>query len=710
MSKIKFIRQPSNKDCGPTCLSIMANYFDNDVSVERLKEYSYTNLMGTSLEGMIVAGEKIGLKFEGFELDSIDELKEENLPCICNTINKDGFSHFVVIYKIIKNYVYYVDPAIGKIKEDKKEFQKKATNIVLLLTEETKKGRDDNSIKTRTFYIELIKSNITYIILIIILSLVINLINILGAIYFKVIIDMVIPAEIFKKLHLFSFSILILYTSVLFSHFIRNQLNLNFNIKINRDLMSKYYSKILNLNKRFFDTRKDGEIISRFRDIDYIRDAFSSVAITVIIDAFMIILGTFVLLVQNKEMFVIVIVFVIIYTLLLTLFRKPYTKFNRMEMESQATLSSYFIEGIRGINVLKSDNFENKYYNKTGVKINEYIDKLYKLNTLTNLQVSLKDFLSVTTTLGVVWLGAYKVIEGSLTLGELMLFSVLVTYYLQSINRVIEIQPLIQSALVSTKRIIDILDLDIEEKEKGKGFNFKNRILFDNVSFSYDLENNVLNNLDFSIEKNESVAIVGESGSGKSTIGKLLLRFYDIDKGRIKIDDTNIGEIQISALRRNIGYVDQNNYLFNNTFLENLKPVDRKVCEDEIIKVCRLLGMHDCIISLPKGYHSIIESGGANLSGGQIQRLALAKTLLKKPEVLILDEPTSQLDNANTREFLKIISNIEVTKIIITHNKELVEEIENVLFFTKGSLTIKGNHFELMKTNKAYFDFWEYKD
>ncbi len=708
MKRIKFIQQPSDKDCGPTCLSIISNYYGKEVSIERLKEYSFTNYTGTSLEGLIKAGTKIGIYLEGFQLDTINELSSQNLPCICHVITKKGMEHFVVIYKITEHHVFYIDPGVGKLKEKKEEFKKKSTNVVLLTNSLGEDFKNANKLERYGILTKIFKNNIKYVFLIIFFSILINIVNIMGALYFKVIVDLVIPTKVLSKLHYISFAILLLYLSFMFSCFIRNQLNLKLNIRINEYLMNRYYDKVLNLPKKFFVFRKDGEILSRFRDLEHIREAFSSIVITIVIDTFMLLIGTFILFFQNKELYLLLISMVIIYVILMFLFKNPFKKFNRMEMESQAVLSSSFIEGIRGIVDIKNYTIEKYYFDKMDKKISGYLNNLYKLNTVINAQVSFKSFLSLTTALVIIWYGAVQVIEGKMTLGELILFNVLASFYFQSIDRLIDVQPIIQSALVSYKRLLDILDLDIEKKEIGKNFSFNKCISFKDVSFSYNLTENILLNLNFTVLKNERVVIVGKSGSGKSTIANLLMSYYEVTRGKITLDNMNVNEIQLSELRKNIGYLGQQTFLFNESILKNLTNYTNKdeINYEEVVKACELTGIHDYISSLPRGYETIIESGGANLSVGQIQRIAMAKVLLKKPEIMILDEPTSSLDRIAAHKFLEIIKDIKCTSIIITHDKELVEMISEVIFIREKGGVLKGSHDYLLKNYKEYYDFW----
>ncbi|MDG0838924.1 peptidase domain-containing ABC transporter [Staphylococcus equorum] len=710
--KLKFIEQADEKDCGPACLAMISHFYGKKSSIARIREYAETDLYGTNILGMSKAAEALGFDLEAFEIEEEEELYTLKCPFIAHIINDNGFNHFIIIKKITNKYIYITDPAKGHYKLTKDEYKKIFTNIILIIKMNENFNKVPESPSIFNFFADIFKKNQTFIWIILATSIVINIIGFIGAFYFKYLVDQIIPSTFVDNLHNVSIAILILYLIYLFTTFLRYQLVLNMGIKVNEYLMLKYYHHTLHLRMNFFETRKEGEILSRFRDTDKIREAFSSVTITLFVDIIMIILGSIILFIQSQILFYVVLCLIPVYILLAILFKKPFEKYNRQEMEENASLSSSFIEGIKGIDTIKSYNIEEKFFEKTNKIFNGLINRIYKLGIYTNIQISFKDFMTLTSTLIILWVGSIQVISGNITLGELLTFNALVVYYIGPIERLIESQSIIQSAVVSTRRVLEIIDLEGEEttyKEKSS-MNFNSIIEFQDVDFRYGQREYALKNLKFNIHKGEKVALVGESGSGKSTIAKMMLKYYTPQKGNIYIDGNKLTDINPGTWRDKVSYVSQNNFVFFGTVLENLliNGTNNYSMED-VIKVCKAVGAHKFIKELPLGYYSVLESNGENLSGGEIQRICLARAFLKKADILILDEPTSALDFTTENKIKKYLENLDTTVIVISHRLNLVSNFDKIITFGEGEMLETGNHEHLLSQKKFYYNLWNHQ-
>lgn len=706
---MKFIEQSDEKDCGPACLAMISRFYGKKSSIEKIRNYAGTDLYGTNISGMIKAGEKIGFNVEGFEIENYDDLDNLKMPIIAHILNDKGLNHFVIIKKITSQNYFITDPAKGHSKVSREVFHKNFTNIILIPEKNKNFTKEPNYPSTWGFFIDIFKKNQLSIWIILLISIFINFIGIIGAFYFKYLVDEIIPSTFIENLHNFSIAILLLYIASLLISFIRYQLVLNMGMKINKYLMLNYYDHILHLPINFFETRKEGEILSRFRDTDKIREAFSSVTVTFCMDIIMIFIGGFILLLQNKFLFLIVLSLIPIYAVLTLLFKKPFEKYNRQEMESNADLSSSFIEGIRGIDTIKSYNAEQKFFKKTNTIFDGFLNNLYKLGTYINIQISFKEFMSLTSTLIILWLGSIQVMTDKMTLGELLTFNALVIYYIGPIERLIESQSVIQSAIVSTRRVLEIIDLKREEKthDETNISEFKSNIEFRNVSFHYGHRDNVLIDINFNICKGEKIALVGKSGSGKSTIAKLLLQYHTPQKGNIYIDNKSISSMNVKNWRDNISYVSQNSFIFFGSVLENLLLNDKNdYSMDKVIKACKAANVHNFIMNLPFGYSTILETNGENLSGGEIQRISLARAFLKKSEILILDEPTSALDFSTESKIRDYVENINATLIVISHRLNLISKFDKILTFHQGKILEIGKHEKLLSNKGAYYNLW----
>ncbi|UXU51192.1 peptidase domain-containing ABC transporter [Staphylococcus arlettae] len=703
---MKFIEQSDEKDCGPACIAMISKFYGKKTSIEKIREYAGTDLYGTNISGMIKAGEAIGFDVEAFEIEYFKELYYLKKPIIAHILNDKGFNHFVIIKKITSKNFFITDPARGHYKISKEEFQKQFTNIIITFKKKETFTKTPNYPSTVKFFLNIFKKNQLTIWIILLTSIFINIIGIIGAFYFKYLVDEIIPSTFIENLHNFSIAILMLYIISLLISFIRYQLVLNMGLKINKYLMLNYYKHILHLPMRFFETRKEGEILSRFRDTEKIREAFSSVTVTLFMDLIMIVIGSVILLMQNKNLFLIVLTLVPIYIALAIFFKKPFEKYNRQEMEKNADLSSSFIEGIRGIDTIKSYNAEQKFFHKTNTIFDMLLSNIFKLGTYMNMQLSLKEFMTLTSTLVILWFGSIQVMNDTITLGELLTFNALVVYYIDPVERLIDSQSVIQSAIVSTRRVLEVTDLN-KESIKNKMPKFDKNIEFHQVNFYYGHREKVLKDIDFTIEKGENIALVGQSGSGKSTIVKLLLQYYMPQKGNIYIDGEPLSSLNRDKWRNDISYVSQNNFIFYGSVLENLiLNDDTSYSMEEIIKACKAAEIHDFIMDLPFKYNTILETNGENLSGGEIQRISLARAFLKKSKILILDEPTSALDFSTESKIQNYIESFETTLIVISHRLGLVSHFDKIITFNKGEIVETGTHEQLMNNKKNYYNLW----
>lgn len=712
MKKIPFIQQEDAKDCGPVCIAMICKFYNKKVSIEKLRKISGTDNNGTNLFGLIELGQYLGLELSGVQAESTKNLYEIHYPCIAHIINKKGSEHFVIIEKVLNDKVYIVDPDIGRYSTSLNQFDTYWTKILLLIEKKDDFTTYDDRPSISTLFRSLITHNSKYIGLIILSSLLINLFGFLGTFYFKLLIDDILPSNIVYNLHILSGSILLMYLVQSLITYFRSHLILFLSLKIDIKIMLDYYNHVLKLPMGFFETRKSGEILSRFMDSNKIREAFSTVTVTFFIDTLMIFLGSILLYLQSSRLFFITLIFVPIYILLALMFRKPFEKYNRQQMEQNSELNSYLIETINGISTIKSYTAEEEVSIKSEKFFIRLIKKVLKLGIITNIQMSIKGFLSLLISTVILWIGSYYVINNQMTLGELITFNALVVYFLGPIERMIDAQPVIQSAIVASRRIVEILDLEVEDKENAVSeFSFNNQIQISNLYFNYGHREDLLKDINITIPKDTFVALVGESGSGKSTLAKLLVNYYQAKQGDIQIDQKNIVSIENKSLRKNIGYVSQKNFFFSGSIIENLLlGNDKHITMDEIIWACKNAEIHDFIEELPQGYQTTLEADGDNFSGGQLQRLALARLYIKNPEVFILDEVTSALDSTTENKIINNLHSVSKkgkTVIIISHKLSTIEKVDNIYCLKNGRIVEQGNHKQLLSNCSEYYTLWK---
>ena len=495
--------------------------------------------------------------------------------------------------------------------------------------------------------------------------------------------------------------------------FFRSLLLIHMSQNMDKSLLLGYYNHVIELPMSFFGTRKVGDIISRFNDGAKIRDAILATTLTIMIDTIMAIIGGGILYIQNHKLFVICFVPIALYLILVFVFKKALEELNRSYMQNNAELTSYLVESIEGIETVKAFNGERKVNLESEKKFVKLIKSIFKYSYVNNIEVSLMTGIKAIFGIVILWLGGHLVLKGEISIGVLISFNVLLSYFIEPMERIISLQPQLQSAIVAADRLGEILEIDkeksVDEENKIIPKTLLGDISLKSIYFRYGTKKLILNNINMYIKQGEKVALVGESGSGKTTIAKLLMNFYNIEKGEIIINNHNIKDISKEALRNKISYISQDSFFFSGTVIENLQFANKDATYQEIIAVCEKVHIHEYIMSLPLKYETLLEEKGANLSGGQRQRLSIARAILKKPEILIMDEATSNLDSITERAIERTIEDCtkNVTTIIIAHRLSTIMKCDKIYVMDKGEIIEFGSHEELIRNKGYYYNLWK---
>ena len=703
------IKQHDITDCGAACLATIAKQYGLSISITKIREVAGTDKQGTNAYGMVKAAEQLGFTAKAVKGNQEAFFSEFPLPAIAHVVVNGGLLHYVVIHKITKKEVVIADPAKGIVKKSPDEFFKEWTGVFILLVpaQTFQKGKETKNIFERFWGLLLPQKRL--VLDIFVASLVITVLGILGAFYFQFIIDDILPAGIEKTLTVLSIGVILLKLFSVLLSVLRTQLLVYLSQKLDIALLLGYYDHVLKLPMNFFGTRKVGEIISRFQDASSIRNAISNATLTVMIDTIMTFAGGLILFFKNKVLFAIAAFMVVLYGVLVLVFNKPYKKANETQMEDNAQLTSYLVESLNGIQTVKAFNGERTVQTETEFKFIRLLKSIFKLSCISNAQEGLKAFIEVVGGVVIIWVGAHSVLQGNMTIGSLISFNSLLVYFLDPVKNLINLQPTLQTAMVASDRLGEILDLEIEKGEnqqhKVAPASLKGDISIQDISFRYGTRQLVLEHFSMEIKQGQRIAIVGESGAGKTTIAKLLLNLYQYEAGSITIADYALPDIQLECLRDKIAYIPQETFLFSGTIYENLTFGLDNPDMEEVIGCARMAQIHDFVNALPLRYETHLDENGSNLSGGQRQRIAIARAMLKKPEILILDEATSNLDAVTERAIQETINSYSdgMTTIIIAHRLSTIRSCDKIFVMEKGRILESGSHDELMGKETGFY-------
>jgi ATP-binding cassette subfamily B protein len=708
-----FVKQHDITDCAAACLAMICLHYRKETTITKLRDMMGTDIKGTNLIGLSKCADKLGFQSQGVTVDKEGFLSEYTRPCIAHTVTKEGLFHFVVIFKVSETFVIVGDPAKELERVPTEKFLEHFTGNMLILMPDERfdvRGEKGESVFKRFFRLLLPQKKLFIISLI--ASLIMTALGIISSLFNKIIMDEILPYQLKGML----VSVLIIFAVIALTQvlieFVRGWIMLFLSQRIDIPLMLGYFEHIYKLPMRFFATRRTGDIITRFSDAFTIKDIFTNIALTLIMDIGMAIITGIILFRIDAKLFGVIILLTSLSVMLVFCFRLPYKKINWEQMQQTSTLNSEIIEGLNAVETIKGNANEDIELNNIE---REYIRSLriaFREGMLTNVQSAVAGVIGNSGNLVTMYVGVLQVIDSEITLGTLMAFMTLSAFFMDPVQRLVGLQLQIQEAQISMKRVAEILDYEKEQKDNVHLQNFSGvsgDVEFNDVTFRYGNRKPALENLSFVIPRGKKVALVGASGSGKSTAAKLMLKYYEPESGEIAIGGTNILNIETGSLRRGISYVPQSIELFSKSIFDNIRVTKMDASEDEVIEAAKKADAHEFIESLPLQYYTHLEESGKGLSGGERQRIALARAFLKPNDIYILDESTSNLDFATENIIFDMIYNRfkGKTMLIIAHRLTTVRYCDEIIVIDKGRVAERGTHEELIRNRGVYRKMWE---
>ena len=717
MKKFPTYKQTEAKDCGPTCIKIIAKYYGKTINTQQLRNLSETTREGSSLLGLSEAVESVGFRSVGLKL-AYKKLLEAPLPCIIHW-NKN---HYVVLYKIKKDTVYISDPAHGLITYTKAEFIKRwignnaddtTEEGIALLVEPSPKFYQSTFEKEETFGFSFIFKYLfkykRFIVQLIIGLLAGSLLQLILPFLTQSVVDVGIKNQDINFIYLILFAQLFLFIGKASLEIIRSWILLHLSTRINISLISDFFIKLMKLPISYFDVRMTGDLLQRINDHKRIERILTTSSLTVLFSFFNLIIFSLVLGYYSLQIFgIFVIGSVLYFGWVLFFFKKrkalDYKRFSEVSQEQ-----SKVIELINGMQEIKLHNAERR------MRWNwEYVQaRLFKVATkslaLEQTQSVGSSFINELKNMFITILSAKLVIDGDITLGMMMAISYIVGQLNGPITQLINFMRDVQDAQISIDRLGEIHSMEDEEKpedEKVSTIPENASITLKNISFRYTGGlAPVLKDLTLEIPANKTTAIVGVSGSGKTTLMKLLLGFYHVNSGDIMVGNFNLRNVSQKEWRRNCGVVMQEGYIFNNTIAKNIAVGEDYVDVDKLKHAINVANISDYIDGLPLGVNTKIGTEGSGLSTGQKQRLLIARSVYKNPKFLFFDEATSALDANNEKVIMGKLNKFfaDKTAVVIAHRLSTVKHAHQIVVLDKGKIIEKGTHEELIALNGSYY-------
>ena len=712
-------------DCGPTCLRMVAKYYGRSISLEYLRNKSQYGKAGISMLGLSDAAEAIGLKSVGAKLSFEQLINDAPHPAI---IHWDHY-HFVVLTPgSTKNKLIIADPAKGLIKLNREEFLKhwisttehetgKGTTLLLESTPTFKEmdfTDEEQNVKIKigwSYLFGYVKEHKSYFFQIVLGLLLGSVLQLILPYLTQSIVDTGINSRDINFIQIVLAAQLMLLFSQTVVEFIRSRILLHISTRINISLLSGFWAKLLKLPMQFFDSKHPGDIIQRIGDHHRIENFLTGTALNTIFSIVNLILFSFVLLSYSTSIFIIFIAGSLLYLFWIRFFltyrrKLDYQRFTIASKENNATMQLVY-----GMQEIKLNNAENTYrWAWEGLQAG-----LFKLNfkslSLTQYQQVGAFFINQGKNILITFIVANLVIEGKLTMGMMLAIQYIIGQLNSPIEQLIGFSQQAQDARISLERLNDIHVLDNEEpanKQLNHHLPQEQSISIKNLSFTYPGAGNepVLKNINLIIPQGKVTAIVGMSGSGKSTLIKLLLRFYESYKGDIHLGSANLKIISPKFWRSVCGSVMQDSFIFNDNIRKNITVTDDKVDNERLVNACKTANILSFIESLPLGFYTKLGAEGNGISGGQKQRLAIARAVYKNPQFIFFDEATNSLDANNEKVILENLQQFfnGKTAIVVAHRLSTVKNADKIVVLENGEIAEEGTHAELTLIKGKYYE------
>ena len=696
-------------DTGLNSLIIIAKHFGIPSDIRQL-ERAYSLEKGTVDTVTILRAAK-DLKLKVRKLDNVESSKFKvlNFPAIVRLKNEN----YVVVFGTDGERIAIIDPLLSPniIEADWNKFTENWSGEVILFTKRFTLNDKISKFELSWFIPSIIKYK-KLLLQVLLISFILQLCGLAAPLFTQVIIDKVL---VHRSLNTLDIMIIGMILIAVFQNWMTSLRSYIFNHttnKIDVSLSSRMFKTITALPMKFFQKWQVGEVVSRVGELENLRSFLTGSSLTLVLDLLFAIIYLGVMFFYSNTLSLVVMLMLPLFILLNVSIAPLYKKLINNKFLIGAENQSFLIETITGMRTVKSMTIERQFVRKYEEILAKYVNSVFSVINLTNIAGSIGGFLQQTFNLAILWVGAYYVMEQKITVGELIAFQMMAGQLIAPIMRIISTWQYFQQARVSVERLGDIMNEETEpafNPNRTTLPNINGEIVLDKVSFRYNPEGKpVLQNINLVIPAGTKVGIVGKSGSGKSTLTQLIQRLYLPESGRILIDGVDIAQVEPAWLRRQVGVVLQENFLFGGTIEENIAIAAPNATKEQIINAAKMAGADEFIDQMQHKYDTFVGERGSLLSGGQKQRISIARALLTDPKILIFDEATSALDYESEKIIMDNLEKITQgrTTLMIAHRLSTVKSCEAIIVMDKGNIVEVGTHEQLIMAKGYYYNLY----
>lgn len=712
--KYQVVLQQSEEDCGAACLASIAKFYGQNFTISRLREFAGTGQQGTTLLGLKQGAEAIGLNARSVRAAAaiLDKLDEAPLPMI---IHWSGY-HWVVLYGKQGNKYAIADPAVGIRYVSKEELAASWTDWLCLLVEPDAErffGQNDGQASASSLQRWMRRIGIYRKILIeaFLLNIVLGLLSISSPFLVQILTDDILVRGDTQLLASVAIAVIVmnLFSSSL--GLVQSNLIAQFSQRLELGFVMEFGRKLLRLPLSFYESRRSGEVISRLKDIQEINQLVSQVAISLPSQFFIALVSLCFMLFYSKQLTLAATIIALLMTASTIAFLPALQQKTRNLLVLESETQGVLVETFKGALTVKTTSSTQQLWEEFQTRFGRLANLTLRTTQIGILNNIFSGFVASAGSITLLWLGSGLVIEKVLSIGQLLAFISMSQNVTNFVNSLVEFSDEMTRVQTATQRLSEVIDAEPETKnDSNKPFvtiQSRDNIICKAVNFHYPGRLDLLENFSVTFPGGQAIALIGYSGCGKSTLAKVIAGLYPLQSGNIRIGDYNLQDLSIDSLRQQVVLVPQEAHFWSRSILDNFHLGSPDVSFEQIVKACKIAGADEFISQLPDKYQTVLGEFGANISGGQRQRLAIARAILNNPPVLILDESTAGLDPASEAEVLEqlLMHRHGKTTIFISHRSRVIDRADWIIMLERGRLKVQGSAAKLRSIPGDHLEF-----